>query len=185
LVSSGGSAMQWKLDTSHTSLDFRVRHMGIATVRGSLKVREGSVETDAEGHPVRVEAIIDAASITTHEPQRDAHLRSPDFLHAEAYPEIRFVSTKIEPLGERRYRVTGDLTLRGVTKPVQFEVETTIPVKDPWGNTRVAASASGVLNRKDWGLAWNQVLEMGSLLVGEEVRFAVDTEAVAQAAQPA
>ncbi|MBI5812765.1 MAG: YceI family protein [Meiothermus silvanus] len=173
--------MKWNLDTSHTSIDFKVRHMGIASVRGSLKVLSGTVETDEAGRPTQIETVIDAASITTGEPQRDAHLRSPDFLHAEQYPELRFVSTQIEPLGDNRYRIQGNLTIRDISKPVTLEAETTAPIKDPWGMQRVAASASGQINRKDWNLTWNQVLELGALLVGEEVRFNLEVEAVAPA----
>lgn len=173
--------MKWNLDTSHTSIDFKVRHMGIASVRGSLKVLSGSVETDEAGRPSKIEAVIDAASIATGEPQRDGHLRSADFLHAEQYPEIRFVSTQIEPLGGNRYRIQGNLTIRDITKPVTLEAEVSAPIKDPWGMQRVAASASGQINRKDWNLTWNQVLELGALLVGEEVKFNLEVEAVAPA----
>lgn len=173
--------MKWNLDTSHTSIDFKVRHMGIASVRGSLKVLSGSVETDEAGRPIQVEAVIDAASIATGEPQRDGHLRSADFLHAEQYPEIRFVSTQIEPLGGNRYRIQGNLTIRDITKPVTLEAEVSAPIKDPWGMQRIAASASSQINRKDWNLTWNQVLELGALLVGEEVKFNLEVEAVAPA----
>ncbi|MBI5811527.1 MAG: YceI family protein [Deinococcota bacterium] len=173
--------MKWNLDPSHTSIDFKVRHMGIASVRGSLKVLSGSVETDEAGRPTQVEAVIDAASIATGEPQRDGHLRSADFLHAEQYPEIRFVSTQIEPLGGNRYRIQGNLTIRDITKPVTLEAEVSAPIKDPWGMQRIAASASGQINRKDWNLTWNQVLELGALLVGEEVKFNLEVEAVAPA----
>lgn len=173
--------MKWNLDPSHTSIDFKVRHMGIASVRGSLKVLSGSVDTDEAGRPIQVEAVIDAASIATGEPQRDGHLRSADFLHAEQYPEIRFVSTQIEPLGGNRYRIQGNLTIRDITKPVTLEAEVSAPIKDPWGMQRVAASASGQINRKDWNLTWNQVLELGALLVGEEVKFNLEVEAVAPA----
>ncbi|HEU4740188.1 MAG TPA: YceI family protein [Meiothermus sp.] len=173
--------MKWNLDTSHTSIDFKVRHMGIASVRGSLKVLSGTVETDEAGRPSKIEAVIDAASITTGEPQRDGHLRSADFLHAEQYPEIRFVSTQIEPLGGNRYRIQGNLTIRDISRPVTLEAEVSAPIKDPWGMQRVAASASGQINRKDWNLTWNQVLELGALLVGEEVKFNLEVEAVAPA----
>lgn len=173
--------MKWNLDTSHTSIDFKVRHMGIASVRGSLKVLSGSVETDEAGRPSKIEAVIDAASIATGEPQRDGHLRSADFLHAEQYPEIRFVSTQIEPLGGNRYRIQGNLTIRDITKPVTLEAEVSAPIKDPWGMQRIAASASSQINRKDWNLTWNQVLELGALLVGEEVKFNLEVEAVAPA----
>lgn len=176
--------MKWNLDTAHTSIDFRVRHMGLATVRGSLQAKGGSVETDESGQLRSIEATIDAASIFTNEPQRDGHLKSPDFLDAGNHPELKFVSTKVQPLGGNQYKVEGDLTIRGITKSVELEVETAGIIKDPWGLTRTAASASGILNRKDWNLTWNQVLELGALLVGEEVRFTLDVEAVA-AQQPA
>ncbi len=177
--------MKWNLDTAHTSIDFKVRHMGISSVRGSLKATGGSVETDDAGHPTKIEAILDPASIATGEPQRDGHLRSPDFLHAEAHPEIRFESSKIEPLGGDKYRISGNLTIRDTTKPVVLQAEATAPIKDPWGMQRIAASASGEINRKDWNLTWNQVLELGALLVGEEVKFNLEVEAVAPVAAAA
>lgn len=176
--------MKWNLDTMHTGIDFKVRHMGISSVRGSLKATGGTVETDAAGHPTKIEAVVDASSIATGEAQRDGHLRSPDFLHAEAHPEIKFVSSKIEHLGGEKYRINGDLTIRDLTKPVVLQAEVTSPIKDPYGNTRIAAEATGELNRKDWNLTWNQVLELGALLVGEEVKFNLEVEAVA-AQQPA
>ncbi len=176
--------MKWNLDTAHTSIDFRVRHMGLATVRGSLQAKGGTVETDDAGKLLSIEASIDATSISTNEPQRDGHLKSPDFLDAATYPELKFVSTKVQQISANQYRVEGDLTIRGLTKTVDLEVETAQTIKDPWGMTRTAASASGILNRKEWNLTWNQVLELGALLVGEEVRFTLDVEAIA-AQQPA
>lgn len=170
--------MRWNLDPAHTSVEFAVRHMMIATVKGTLNLKEGYVETDEAGRPLRVEARLDARSIHTGVADRDNHLRSPDFLDAENHPEIVFQSTSITPRGEGRYRVEGTLTIRGVTQPIAFEVETYGPAKDPWGNERIAAHFEGKLNRKDFGLTWNVPLEMGGLLVGEEVRFSVDTEAV-------
>jgi polyisoprenoid-binding protein YceI len=154
--------------------------MAIATVRGSLKAKSGSVETDASGKPTRIEVILDAQSIHTGEPQRDGHLRSADFLDAENHPEIRFVSTDVQPSGDK-FKVIGELTIRGIGRPVVLEAQFSAPIKDPWGMTRAAGEASGVLNRKDWNLTWNQVLELGALLVGEEVRFSIDVEAVAAA----
>ena len=170
--------MQWNLDTSHTSIQFRVKHMAIATVRGSLKAKSGTVETDTQGKPTHLEVVIDATSINTGEPQRDGHLRSADFLDAENHPELKFVSTHIHSLGGNKYQINGQLTIRGISKPVTLEAELTAPIKDPWGLTRAAGEASGVLNRKDWNLTWNQVLELGALLVGEEVRFSIDVEVV-------
>jgi polyisoprenoid-binding protein YceI len=170
--------MQWNLDPHHATVAFAVKHMGFFTVRGQFKKLRGSVEADEQGRPSKIEASIEAASIETGDPQRDGHLRSPDFLNAEQYPELRFVSTHIEALGGNRYRILGELTIRDVSKPVTFEAEVTPVVKDPWGMSRVGASAEGKLNRKDWGLTWNQVLEMGHLLVGEEVKFNLEVEAV-------
>ncbi|MCS6868886.1 MAG: YceI family protein [Thermus sp.] len=170
--------MRWNLDPSHTSVEFAVRHMMIATVKGTLNLKEGYVETDEAGRPLRVEARLDAQSIHTGVADRDAHLRSADFLDVERHPEILFRSERILPLGEGRYRVEGEVTLKGVTRPLAFEVETSGPAKDPWGQERMAAHFEGRLNRKDFGLTWNVALEMGGVLVGEEVRFSVDTQAV-------
>lgn len=174
--------MRWNLDPAHTSIEFSMRHMMIATVKGTITLKEGYVETDESGKPLRVEARLDAKSIYTGAADRDNHLRSPDFLDAENHPEVIFRSDKITALGEGRYRVEGEVTIRGITKPLAFEVETQGPVKDPWGNERLAAHFQGRLNRKDFGLTWNMVLEAGGFLVGDEVRFSVDTQAVKAAA---
>ena len=177
--------MQWNLDTSHTSIDFKVKHMGLSSVRGSLQATGGTVETDAAGHPSKIVATVAAASINTGMDQRDGHLKSPDFLHAEAHPEIKFESTSIKHISGDKYSIEGHLTIRDITKPVVLAAEANInPMKDPWGMTRIAASATGEINRKDWNLTWNQVLELGALLVGEEVKFNLEVEAVA-AQQPA
>lgn len=172
--------MNWNLDSSHTTVAFAVKHMGIFTVRGQFKKVTGTIVASEQGVPSKIEVAIDAASIETGETQRDNHLRSPDFLDAEQYPELRFVSHQIEALGGNRYKIHGDLTIRNITRPVMLEAELTAPVKDPWGLTRAGATATSILNRKDWGLTWNQVLELGALLVGEEVRFTVEVQAVAE-----
>lgn len=169
--------MQWTIDPSHTSVEFAVRHMGISTVRGRFRKINGAIHVSEAGTLDGIEASIDAASIDTAEPNRDAHLRSPDFFHVERYPTLSFRSTKVEPAGDGRYRVQSALTIRDTTRPVTLEVEVTQPINDPYGNMRAAATATGKLNRKDWGLTWNQVLELGALLVGEEVRLTVDVEA--------
>jgi len=171
--------MRWNLDPAHSSVEFSVRHMGFATVRGRFKGFSVDVESDDDNRLSRLSARIEAASIDTGEPQRDQHLRSDDFLAAERFPELRFEGSRIEVTGEDRYRVSGDLTIRGTAKPVSFDVEVQKPINDPFGNVRVAAEATGRLNRKDWGLNWNQVLEAGALLVGEEVRFTIDLQAIA------
>lgn len=171
--------MKWNLDPAHSNIEFSVRHMGFATVRGRFGSFAVEVESDEQSRLSLVSATIDAASIDTGESQRDGHLRSADFLEAERFPELRFVGSSIEPLARNRYRVQGDLTIRNTTKPVAFEVEVQDPIHDPFGNVRVAAEAHGKLNRKEWGLNWNQVLEAGSLLVGEEIKFTLDVQAVA------
>jgi len=176
--------MKWNLDPAHSSIEFSVRHMGFASVRGRFKNFSVDVETDDQNRLNRVDATIDAASIDTGEAQRDEHLRSADFLDAERFPEIRFTGSRIQELADNRYRVTGDLSVRGTAQPVAFEVEARDPINDPFGNVRVAGEASGKLNRKDWGLTWNQVLEAGALLVGEEITFTVDVQAIAAEREP-
>ncbi len=174
--------VEWKIDPSHSHIEFAVRHMGISTVRGRFRKFDGTVTVDEDGTPRSIELVIDANSVDTAEPQRDGHLRSADFLDAVTYPHITFRSIGIDRVAPRRYRVAGDVTIRNETRPLSFEVEATQPVTDPWGNRRAAAAASGVINRKEFGLTYNQALEFGGVLVGEEVRFTLELEAVAQAA---
>jgi len=171
--------MDWAIDQSHSNLAFAVRHMAISTIRGRFKKFSGTIRAEEDGTLKSIEATIDASSIDTGEPKRDAHLRSADFFDAETSPVLTFRSTGVTPQGGNRYRVNGTLTMRDETKPVSLQVEITTPMKDPWGNLRAGATATGTVNRKDWGLNWNQVLELGVLLVGEEVRFNLDVEAVA------
>ena len=175
---------KWNVDPSHTCVEFAVKHLGLFTVRGRFRTVSGSIETSDDGTLKSIEATVDASSIDTAEPQRDTHLRSPDFLDVEHHPSLTFKSTAIKPLGadRGRYVVSGNLTIRGTTRPVTLEVETTAPMTDPWGNQRAGATTTGKLIRKEWGVTWNQVLELGALLVGEEVRFTLDVEAIAAAA---
>ncbi|ADD27856.1 YceI family protein [Meiothermus ruber] len=177
--------MNWNLDSSHTTVAFAVKHMGFFTVRGQFKKVAGTVTTNEQGVPSQISVSIEAASIETGEAQRDAHLRSPDFLDAEQYPQIRFESSQVEALGQNRYKIHGNLTIRDTTRPVTLEAEVSPAIKDPWGLTRIGATATGVINRKDWGLTWNQVLEFGALLVGEEVKLNIEVEAVAAQAEAA
>lgn len=174
--------MTWTLDPTHSSVEFSVRHLGIATVRGRFKQLAATVELDDDGRLHGIAARIEAASIDTGVDQRDTHLRSPDFFDVERHPTIEFRSTAVEPRGNGTARVTGELTMRGQTHPVRFEIESTAPITDPWGNRRAAATATGKLSRKEWGLTWNQVLEFGGVAVADEVRFTLEVEAVA--AQP-
>lgn len=177
-ISSPASVLTWKLDPAHSSAEFKVRHMMISNVKGSFSGLTGTLsEHTVDSTLSTVEASIDIASISTGDPQRDGHLKSADFFDAEKYPAIAFKSTKVEQKGEAEYRVTGDLTLHGVTKPVTFAVEgPTPPNKDPWGNTRIGLNASAKINRKDFGLNWNAALETGGFLVGEDVHITIEAQ---------
>jgi len=171
----------WNIDPAHSGVHFSIRHLVVATVRGQFDKVSGSVTLDPErlGHS-SIHAIIDAASIDTREPQRDAHLRSADFLDADRFPTIEFRSTKLAPTADG-FAVSGDLTIHGVTRPVVLSVETAdLEFKDPWGNLRRAATASTKINRKDFGLTWNQALEAGGFLVGDELKIEIDVELVRQ-----
>jgi len=174
--------MSWNLDASHSSIDFSVRHLGFATVRGRFGAFDLDVATDANGIPTKVKAQIDVSSISTGAPDRDAHLRSADFFDVENHPYITFESTAVNRDGDD-LTVVGDLTIRGTALPVSFEAELTGPVTDPWGNERLASEAKGKIDRTKWGLTWNQVLEAGSLLVGEDVTFSINVEVVEQKAE--
>jgi polyisoprenoid-binding protein YceI len=171
--------MSWKIDPAHSEINFTVRHMMISNVRGRFECFEGTVDFD-EKNPTNssVEVKIEAASINTREPQRDAHLRSPDFLDAEKYPYLIFKSKKIEVLDSNHGRIIGDLTIRDVTNEVALEVEYNGTVKSPFGSTSAGFSASTSINRKDWGLQWNVPLEAGGWLVGETVQINIDLEII-------
>jgi polyisoprenoid-binding protein YceI len=173
--------MQWTLDATHTQVGFSVKHMAISTVRGRFTKFDGSGETDANGTLTSARFTIDAASIDTNQEQRDAHLRSADFFETEKYPTITFASTKVTQDGTN-VTIAGDFTMRGVTKSITLMGETTPVVKDPWGMTRTGLTVEGKINRKDWGLTWNQALEFGGLMVSEDVKLSIELEVVA--AQP-
>jgi polyisoprenoid-binding protein YceI len=174
--------MKWNLDTTHSAAEFAVKHLMISTVRGRFKTLTGSGETNEDGTLKSVEMVIDAASIDTNEPKRDNHLRSPDFFAAATYPAITFRSTSIRQNGSD-ISIAGDLTIRGVTKPVTLKGEITAAVTDPWGNTREGLEVSTKISRKEWGLLYNAVLETGGFAVGDEVRVSVEVEAVAMQEQ--
>jgi polyisoprenoid-binding protein YceI len=174
------STTTWNVDPAHATAEFKVKHMMIANVKGHFSKVTGVLH-HAEGDPTKssVEALIEAASIETREPQRDAHLKSADFLHVEKFPSLSFKSSDIKVVGEGELNVDGDLTIRGVTRNVTFEVAgPTPPTKDPWGNTRIAVSATTKINRKDFGLTWNAALETGGILVGDQVTITLDVEFV-------
>jgi polyisoprenoid-binding protein YceI len=174
----------WNIDLAHSGINFSIRHMVVSKVRGRFAKFTGSVEIDdADLTRSTVEATIDVSSIDTGVAQRDEHLRSPDFFDVGKYPELRFKSTRIEKTGDDRYRVTGELTIRDVTREVALEVEYGGRAKDPWGNERAGFTAKTTIDRKDFGLQWNQVLEAGGVLVGERVDIELEVEAVRAAAR--
>src|SRR5256885_2570690 len=177
-------AAMWDLDPAHTSVQFSVRHLMVSNVRGEFAKVTGSVEVDEKdlAHS-KIQAAIDAASIDTRVEKRDTHLKSPDFLDVARYPTISFVSKKIEQAGAGHFKVTGDLTLHGVTREVSLDVQgPTREIKDPWGNTRAGAQATTTINRKDFGLIWNQSLDAGGVAVGDEVAITIDVEATKRVA---
>jgi polyisoprenoid-binding protein YceI len=168
----------WNIDPAHSVAEFRVKHMMISNVKGQFAKVSGKLVLD-ESNPAnsQVEALIEANSIATRDPQRDAHLKSADFLDVENFPTLSFESSRISIVRNGELAVAGDLTIRGVTRKVAFDVEgPTPPIKDPWGNTRVAVSATTKINRKDFGLTWNTILEAGGIAVGDEVTITLDVE---------
>lgn len=171
---------KYTIDNSHSDISFSVRHMVFAKVRGHFTKWSAQLSFDsADPGQSSVEVDIDTASIDTREAQRDGHLRSPDFLDAEKFPKITYRSKKVEKAGEGHYKVAGELTVHGVTREVPLDVEETGRGKDPWGNDRVGFVAKTSVNRLDFGLKWNQVLETGGVLIGEKVDIEIDVEAVA------
>jgi len=168
----------WNVDPVHSVAEFKVKHMMISNVKGQFTGVKGSLALDeSDVTKSRVEASIDAASITTREPQRDAHLKSPDFFDVEKFPALSFKSMQIKRAGEGELAVAGDLTIHGITRNVVFTVEGPTPqAKDPWGNTRLGLSATTKINRKDFGLTWNAALETGGILVGDEVTITLDVQ---------
>lgn len=178
-------AADYVIDPSHTSVGFTVRHLMVTKVRGSFEKVSGTVKYDPnEPEKIVIDATIDAASINTGEAKRDEHLRSPDFFDVAKHPTLTFKSKKAKVLGKGKLEVIGDLTIRGVTKEVTLQVEgLDQEIKDPWGNVRRGATATTRINRKDFGLAWNQVLETGGVMVGEDVDIQIDVELIRQAAK--
>jgi polyisoprenoid-binding protein YceI len=179
-VPLAASADTWQIDPVHTTVEFTVRHMMISNVRGLFTKVAGTITAkDNDPASVKVEATIDTSSIDTRSADRDADLKSANFLDVAKYPTMTFRSKKIEPAGTGKWKMIGDLTLHGVTKEVTLDVQgPTAPIKDPWGNTRAGASATTKINRKDFGLAWSKVLEAGGAVVGDEVTVSIDVEAV-------
>ncbi len=181
-ASASAQPVTWQIDSTHSSAQFSVRHMMVANVRGGFEKMSGSVLWDGKTlSGAQVEVTIDAASINTREPKRDNHLRSADFFDVATYPTLTFKSTKLEPVGSGRLKMTGDLTMHGVTRPVVFDVTgPTEIVSDGRGTSRAGATAAATLSRKEFGLTWNRAIETGGVLVGDEVTLTVDVSLVSR-----
>jgi polyisoprenoid-binding protein YceI len=170
----------YKIDSAHSSAQFVVRHMMITNVRGAFSNVQGGIQwNSADPTQSSIEATIDASTVQTNEPARDTHLRSADFLDVEKFPTIHFKSTRVANAGDGELSVTGDLTIHGVTKPVVLKVEgPTEAGKDPWGNTRVGASATTKIKRSEFGLTWNSALETGGILVGDDLKVELEVSLI-------
>ena len=176
-----GDRATWTIDPSHSTIEFVAKHMMITTVKGRFAEFEGTVVADETNlADSTVEVTMKAASLDTRSDQRDAHLRSPDFLDVERFPEVTFRSTRIEGT-KHEFQLVGDLTIRGVTRPITLDVTFEGEGKDPWGGTRASFSAKGKFDRRDYGLTWNVALETGGILVSNEVKINIEAQVVAQA----
>ena len=166
----------YNVDPSHSNVGFAVRHMGIATVRGAFKKFEGSVESN--GDALTLTGTVEVASVDTGDENRDGHLQAPDFFDAAQFPQITFSSTSTEPSGDGQIKLTGDITIKGTTKPIELVGEIAENGEDPWGNQRIGFEVEGKVDRREFGLVWNQTLPNGNLLVANEVKLVVSVSAV-------
>ena len=167
----------WTVDSGHSTVAFSVRHLMVATVRGRFTDFEGTITVAGDPLQSRLDAVVRTASVNTDDEGRDAHLRNADFLDSEQFPEMRLTSTAITSKGDD-FVLAADLTIKGVTRPVDFALEFAGVVTDPWGNTKAGFTAEATINRKDWGLEWNVALEAGGVLVGEKVTITLEIEAL-------
>lgn len=167
----------WNVDPTHSSVEFQVKHMAIATVKGQFGEFQGSLTIGEDG-AASAGGTVEVASVDTRDAQRDEHLKSPDFFDAASHPQITFASTEIVAVDEDTFKVTGDITIHGVTKPITLEATVEGADEDPWGNQRVALSVTGQLSRGDFGMTFNQALGSGNMLVADKVKLAIDVSAV-------
>jgi len=179
------AAASWNIDPDHSSTGFKVRHLMVSNVKGSFGKVQGAVTIDDKDiTKSSVSVTVDTASIDTGVAKRDTHLRSPDFLDVGKYPTMTFVSTKVAKNGSNGLKVTGNLTLHGITRPIVLDVEgPSGESKDPWGNMRRGASATAKIDRKDFGLTWNKALETGGVVVGEDINIIIEVEMIKAAAK--
>ena len=170
----------WSVDPAHSKVGFAVKHMGIATVRGEFTEFAGTLEIGEDLSSAKAHGTVKTTSVDTNEPQRDDHLRSPDFFDVAQYPELRFESTSVEALDDEEFRITGKLTIHGVTNDVVLHADLQGTDIDPWGNERVGLEVTGQLSRGDYGMKFNQALGSGNMLVADKVKLALDISAVKQ-----
>jgi polyisoprenoid-binding protein YceI len=170
----------WSIDPAHSKVGFAVKHMGIATVRGEFQEFEGTLEIGEDLTSAKAHGTVKVASVDTNESQRDDHLRSPDFFDAQQYPELRFESTRVEALDDEEFRITGNLTIHGVTNEIVLHADVQGTDIDPWGNERVGLEITGQLSRGDYDMKFNQALGSGNMLVADKVKLALDISAVKQ-----
>jgi len=176
------SKTTWALDPTHSELQFKVKHLMITTVTGNFKSFSATVETEGENFDTaKIEFSAEVSSIDSGNEQRDGHLKSADFFEAEKFSTITFASTKLEKKDEENYLLHGDLTIKGITKPISISTEFGGIAKDPWGNIKAGFTLNGKINRKDWELNWNASLEAGGVLVSEEVKIIAEIQVVKQA----
>lgn len=167
--------MKYEIDSAHTRIEFDAKHMVFTTVRGAFTEFEGSLEADGDDYStLRGEIVLQAASVNTGDPKRDDHLRSADFFDVEKFATIKFVPTSVVTKDATNHVVTGDLTIKDVTRPIELKVEILGVINDPWGNTRTALNLQSTINRKDWGLEWNMVLDAGNVLVSDKININVE-----------
>ena len=175
------STTKWAIDPTHSEIGFKVKHMMFTNVSGKFLKFDGSIQTESDSFEnAKIEFTGAIDSITTGSADRDTHLLSPDFFDSAQYPEIKFKASSFTKINEGEYELVGDLTLHGVTKSVKLATEFGGLMTDPWGNTKVALSLEGKINRKDWGLNWNSALETGGVLVSEEVRLNIELQFIKQ-----
>jgi polyisoprenoid-binding protein YceI len=171
----------WVIDPAHSNVEFQVKHLGIATVRGAFNAFEGTLEIGEGLSSVTARGSVDVASVDTNEPQRDTHLRSADFFDADNHPQLRFASTAITPIDAETFEIEGELTMRGETRPITLKAEVAGTETDPWGNERVGLEITGQLSRGEYGMTFNQALGSGNVLVSDKVKLRLDISAVKQA----
>ena len=170
----------WEIDPAHTNVEFAVRHLMIAKVKGRFAGVSGTIAEGVEAGAVKIDVAIDASTIDTRDAKRDTHLTSPDFLDVAQYPSITFAGRRAERVGDGRYRLVGDLTIRGITREVSLDVTAEGRARDPWGNERSGYSAVTKISRRDFGLEWNVALEAGGVLVGDELEIQIEVEGIRQ-----